>query len=281
MSILGLIQEKYESFTNSEKRIADLILSDPKKILEMSISELSKNAKVKSEASVVKFYRKINLESFQQFKVLLAQEISKEPLELVYENVEANDSIQTITEKIFKATTKAILDTLNSMNFDTLKRAADLFEQSNRILFFGFAASAAVAFDAFHKFIRIGKNCLFSNDEHIMAILINNATSKDLLVAISHSGETKSMVSFAQMASKKKIPVVAITGNRKSTLAKVSNVVLFTNTRETRFRTDAMTSRIVQLTILDTIYTILAAREPDKVIEKLKNSRLAVSEFKY
>jgi DNA-binding MurR/RpiR family transcriptional regulator len=41
-----------------------------------------------------------------------------------------------------------------------------------------------------------------------------------------------------------------------------------------------MTSRIVQLVILDTIYTLLAARDP-RAIEILNRSRLAVSELKY
>lgn len=39
------------------KKIADTILSDPKGIIESSISDLSEKAGVKSEASVVKFYK--------------------------------------------------------------------------------------------------------------------------------------------------------------------------------------------------------------------------------
>lgn len=87
-------------------------------------------------------------------------------------------------------------------------------------------------------------------------------------------------MNFARKAREMRIPVVAITGNKKSTLAKYSDVVLVTNTKETKIRTDAMTSRIVQLVILDTIYTLLAARDP-KAIENLNKSRLSVSELKY
>lgn len=235
---------------------------------------------MKSEASVVKFYKKLGLNSFQQFKVLLAQSISRAPLEIVYEDVSSEDDTKTITEKIFKATVRAILDTLNWMDVDSIEKAVDLFKNAQRIIFIGFAASAAVAFDAFHKFTRIGKNCLFSNDEHIIATILATASPNDLLVAISHTGETISVVNFAKKAKEMKMPVVAITGNRKSTLAKYSNVVLATNTKETKIRTDAMTSRIVQLVILDTIYTLLAARDP-RAIEILNRSRLAVSELKY
>ncbi|AAD35413.1 transcriptional regulator [Thermotoga maritima MSB8] len=280
MDVIQRIKEKYDEFTNAEKKIADTILSDPKGIIESSISDLSEKAGVKSEASVVKFYKKLGLNSFQQFKVLLAQSISRAPLEIVYEDVSSEDDTKTITEKIFKATVRAILDTLNWLDIDSIERTVDLFKNAQRIIFIGFAASAAVAFDAFHKFTRIGKNCLFSNDEHIIAAILATASPSDLLVAISHTGETISVVNFAKKAKEMKMPVVTITGNRKSTLAKYSDVVLATNTKETKIRTDAMTSRIVQLVILDTIYTLLAARDP-RAIENLNKSRLAVSELKY
>lgn len=280
MDILQTLREIYDSLTDAERRIADVILKDPRGVLECSISDLSRLANVKSEASVVKFYRKLNLSGFQQFKVLLAQDLSKAPMEIVYEDVSERDDPKTITQKIFKATVKAILDTLDSLDVKSIERATELFKKAQRVLFFGFAASAAVAFDAFHKFTRIGKNCLFSNDEHIMATILSNCNHNDLLVAVSHSGETKSIVALAKRAIELSMPVVAVTGNRKSSLAKVSTVVLATNTRETRIRTDAMTSRIVQLVILDTIYTMLAASDP-KAIESLNRSRLAVSELKY
>jgi len=275
-----MIKEKYDEFTNAEKQIADVILSDPGGVIESSISDLSKKAGVKSEASVVKFYKKLGLNSFQQFKVILVQSISRAPLEIVYEDVSTEDDTRTITEKIFKATVRAILDTLNSIDVESIKKAVEMFREARRIIFIGFAASAAVAFDAFHKFTRIGKNCLFSNDEHIIATILATASPGDLLVAVSHTGETISVVNFARKAREMRIPVVAITGNKKSTLAKYSDVVLVTNTKETKIRTDAMTSRIVQLVILDTIYTLLAARDP-KAIENLNKSRLSVSELKY
>ncbi|MCX7813700.1 MAG: MurR/RpiR family transcriptional regulator [Pseudothermotoga sp.] len=280
MDVLQTIRENYRDLTQAERQIADVILQNPRTVLECSISELSQLAGVKSEASVVKFYRKIGLTSFQQFKVLLAQELSKAPLEIVYEDISEGDDSKIITQKIFKATVRAILDTLDTVDIKSLEKATELFLSAKRLLFFGFAASAAVAFDAFHKFTRLGKHCLFSNDEHIMATILATATKEDLVVAISHTGETKSIVALAKKAIEVNVPVVAITGNPKSSLAKISSVVLVTNTKETRIRTDAMTSRIVQLVILDTIYTLLATKDPN-AIENLKKSRLAISELKY
>jgi RpiR family carbohydrate utilization transcriptional regulator len=70
MNVLQAIRENYRTLTKAERQIADTILQNPRAVLECSISELSQISGVKSEASVVKFYRKIGLTSFQQFKVL-------------------------------------------------------------------------------------------------------------------------------------------------------------------------------------------------------------------
>lgn len=84
---------------------------------------------MKSEASVVKFYKKLGLNSFQQFKVILVQSISRAPLEIVYEDVSTEDDTRTITEKIFKATVRAILDTLNSIDVESIKKPSKCSER--------------------------------------------------------------------------------------------------------------------------------------------------------
>lgn len=71
--------------------------------------------------------------------MLLAQSISRAPLEIVYEDVSSEDDTKTITEKIFKATVRAILDTLNWMDVDSIEKAVDLFKNAQRIIFIGFA----------------------------------------------------------------------------------------------------------------------------------------------
>jgi DNA-binding MurR/RpiR family transcriptional regulator len=278
---MGLVSKNYDRLTKTEKKIADIIINKPHKVLEMSISELAMQANVKSEASIVKFYKKLGLSGFQQMKVLLAQELIQDSMELVYEDVEESDPAEVVAEKIFKATIKALFDTLSTLDIHSLEKAVEFFDKAKLIVFFGTGGSGAVAADAFHKFIRIGKNCQYKSDEHIMATILCNLTPNDLLVLISHSGETKTVVMFAEKAVSKGIPVIALTGNKHSSLAKKATLVLATNTRETRFRTDAMTSRLVQLVIFDTIYTLLAARNPEKVIEHLNKTRVAVSEFKF
>ncbi|OAA27118.1 transcriptional regulator [Kosmotoga arenicorallina S304] len=278
--IFDKIIDVYDSFTKTEKKIADYVMKKPQKVLELSISDLCNEVGAKSEASVVKFYRKIDLESFQQFKVLLAQNIANDPVQLLYEDVSLDDDVNSIVEKTFKASARAVLDSLKKLDIKALEKAVELFSKASFVIFFGYGASAAVALDAYHKFVRIGKKSIFSNDSHINAMQLAQCGPDDLFVVISHSGETKELIELVDQALENGIKVVGITGNPHSTIARKVTVCLSTFTREMRFRTDAMTSRIAQLTILDSIYTCLAVKNVDYSTKALNRSKLAVSKLK-
>lgn len=53
-------------------------------------------------------------------------------------------------------------------------------------------------------------------------------TERDLVIALSASGETAEVVAFARMLAERKIPVVAMTGAEESTLARLATYILDT-----------------------------------------------------
>ena len=53
-------------------------------------------------------------------------------------------------------------------------------------------------------------------------------TERDLVIALSASGETAEVVAFARMLAERKIPVVAMTGAEESTLARLATYTLDT-----------------------------------------------------
>jgi len=59
-----------------------------------------------------------------------------------------------------------------------------------------------------------------------------------------------------------------ITNNSLSPLTKVADIVLVTASRETRFRQEAMASRLCQTSIIDSLYTLIALARRE---ESLKN----------
>lgn len=63
-----------DSFFDTEKKIGDYIVRNPKKIVDMTVGELAKECGV-SEASVSRFCKRIELRGFHHLKISLAREL--------------------------------------------------------------------------------------------------------------------------------------------------------------------------------------------------------------
>ena len=68
---LTKIRSAYNQFTRAEKRVADFILENPKKVLFMSISDLAEACDV-GDTSVFRFCKTMNMKGYQEFKMTLS-----------------------------------------------------------------------------------------------------------------------------------------------------------------------------------------------------------------
>lgn len=279
ISVYSEIRTKYNTLSPVQKEIADIVLSSGEDIVLMTISDLAEKCNT-SETTIMRFLRKLGINSYQVFKVKIAQELSSSPSKIIYEDVEPDDSIEEIKNKVIYSTNTSIQDLTNILPDDAVECVINLICNANRILFFGVGASGAIACDAFHKFLRIGMNVSFCNDPHIMSILSSQTSDKDLIFAISHSGESREILDAVDIAKENKAKIASITSYPNSTLAKISDGVLLSSTNERKYRSDAMVSRIVQLVIIDILYVILVLKQGPKAIKNVNKSRLAVAKKK-
>ena len=73
-SVINQICASMDSFFDTEKKIGDYIVSNPKKVVDMTVGELAKECGV-SEASVSRFCKRIELKGFHHLKISLAREL--------------------------------------------------------------------------------------------------------------------------------------------------------------------------------------------------------------
>ena len=71
-SVLDCITVLYDQLFDAEKKIAKFILNNPKKVVDMTVSELAEISDV-SIASVSRFCRKVGLKGFAQLKRIFSQ----------------------------------------------------------------------------------------------------------------------------------------------------------------------------------------------------------------
>ncbi|MGE4282114.1 MAG: MurR/RpiR family transcriptional regulator [Clostridia bacterium] len=275
-TLFTTIRTKYNTLSPTQKNIADFVLSYPDRVILFSIGDLAQKCST-SEATIMRFLRKLDFNSYQVFRVRMAQEISAESTQGIYEEITPDDTMGEIKKKVIQLTVSSVQDLHNLVDDQSLNKVIDLMSNAKRIIFLGVGASSVIAEDAFHKFIRLALNVNFCSDSHIMSILGTHTTSSDLIFAVSHSGESREILDAVELARNNGAKIVAMTSYAHSTLMKIADVVLLSSTNETAYRSDAMISRIIQLVVIDMLYVAMVLKIGPAAIKKVNQSRLAVA----
>lgn len=273
------IQAFYDDFGEAEKKIANWVLENPKEIIHYSITELAEKCGV-SEATVVRFSRKLGFKGYQDFKIVLAQE-NVNPLQSLHEEVTEEDRCPEVLEKVFQSIIQTLHHTREVLSYEELEKAVEAILKARKVVVFGLGNSAPIALDAQHKFLRAGVDCSACSDNHMQAIIASHLKAEDVAIGISHSGSSRDIVEALQLAKECGATTICITNYGKSPILKVSDIHLFTASQETRYRILAMASRIAQLSIIDTLYIYVALRKKQQAIEAINRVEKALQSKKY
>ncbi len=276
---LSLIRTKYNTFSDSQKTVADYVLAHAGEVMMSSLSDLSKECGV-SEPTIMRFLRKIDYDSYQVFRVNIAQELAHGKGENIYEEVSEDDDAERVRDKVIQQTVRSIEDSAQILEPKVIDKFADMILGAKKVLLIGIGASAAVAYDFYHKLIRLGIPASYSHDAHMINILSSNLGKDDLLITITHSGESREVLDAINLARKQGCNIAAVTSFPHSSAAKLAGCVLLSSSIETRYRSDALTSRIIQMVIIDIVYINLALRLGDRAQMQLDMSRVAVAKNK-
>lgn len=247
------IKANYEKFSKSEKQIADFIIENPEKILPLYITELSNKCGV-SEATIVRFSKKIGFEGYQQLKIAIAQEHHTRP---VNENITVDDAPYDIFAKICDDIYCSLEKTKKVIDKMAIEKCCDAILSAEQIILLGLGNSAPIANDAAHKMLRLGLHAHPYTDNHMQVIATAHADEKTVVIGISHSGASSDILDAMRVAKQGGAFTVAITNYQRSPIEKVSDVVLHTVSDETNYRILGLNSRIAQLAIIDTVYSYL------------------------
>ncbi|MEW5912263.1 MAG: MurR/RpiR family transcriptional regulator [Thermodesulfobacteriota bacterium] len=275
---LTSIRNALDSLRNSEKKVAKCVLADPSAAINYSITELAEKAGT-SEATVVRFCRSLGLAGYLELRLNLAREMpSAQP---IFENVAASDSLAEITGKILGAHKEALSNALNKLNLDDLDQAVKLLAAARSIDFYGVGGSAIVAKDAHHKFFRLGIPCAAYDDPHMQVMSAAQLAPGCVVVAISHTGSTKDIIESARIARAAGAKVIGVVGKNNSPLARVCDLVLSVHSQEAALLLAPMTSRLVQLAIIDVLFVAVAMQDFGGVKERLDRVKRSLVEKRY
>lgn len=266
------------SLTPAERRVADTILAEPTGVVAMSIGELATRCAT-SEATVVRFCQHVGFGGYPELRLALASEagrLAAEGRKTIDFDIDATDTLAEMVEKVAAVDAKAIADTVEALDLDALQAAIAAVRGARRIEIMGIGASGLVAQDLEQKLRRIGLAAAASIERHAALTTAALIGGGDVVIALSHSGETSDVIEPLEQAVARGASCIAITNYRASSLAQAAQITLTTAATEAVFRSGATSSRVAQLTVIDCLFIGVARMDQETTLTALDRTFLAV-----
>lgn len=274
---LTRIRAAVPGLSATERRVADWILTRPDHLLHASMVDVAQSCEV-SDTTVLRMCRNAGFAGYIDLKLALARDLAT-PMQLIHDDISDGDDSATIARKVFAQASRSLKDTVDVIDATDFDRALDLLDNAHAVLVGGVGASGVVGQSFYQRCRRLGISCDAPPDAQLQDIHAALLSRTDLVVAISHSGETRSVVHMARTARHAGATVIAVTGNRESHLANVADVVLQSVSHETR--NDPIAARLCQLTLLDALCIAYSHRHMSDALSKDQQAGQAIVESSF
>jgi RpiR family carbohydrate utilization transcriptional regulator len=271
------ISDTLVNLRKSERKVAEHVLKEPLGVIRMRIVDLAQQAGV-SEPTVVRFCRAVGCHGFQDFKLALAQQLASSPS---YGQIAVTDTDSTreYTHKVFDSTVDTLLKVRDSLMLENLEAAVAAICSAQRVEFYGFGASAAVAFDAQHKFFRLQITSAAYSDPHLQNMSATSLHAGDVVVAISQSGRTQALLDSMELVKKAGGIVIGLAPSN-SPIARKANIAIEVNAKEDIQIYAPLSSGIAQLAVLDVLAIGVAQKEGPQLEAHLQKMQASLASLR-
>ncbi len=279
---LTKIRSVYNQFTKAEKKVADYILENPKKVLFMSISDLAEACNV-GDTSVFRFCKTMNVKGYQEFKMMLSlsmRQAAPDPTAEQDKSITLQDNIEDLVKKVLAENVSAIQETYSLINLKTVSAAVDALSEAKRILFFGVGTSMLTAMKAMNKFLRIEPKVSCIMDANMQLITASTLNADDVALIFSYSGSTKDTVEIAKSAKRAGAKTILITRFQKSPLTEYADIILLCGANEGTLQKGSTSAEISQLFLVDILYSEYYRRHYQVCKENWEKTKAAIADKK-
>ena len=284
--VLNTIRRAQGHLNPALQRIAAYVLKNPETVKTQSINELAEACAV-SESTITRFVRAIDVPSYQQLKIAIAEALSSQPKSaaaareaFVYDDIAATDTSEQIVKKIVYRNVSTIEDTAARLDLGLLDRAAKAIDQCDLLAFFAMGSSTLAAENAVMRFMRVGKRCVFFKDQGVQQISAATLGRHSVAIALSNSGRTVAIVDSLRRARQAGATTIAVTSFADSPLTQVADLVLLTTVNDASSGEvayhESMLAKIAQLLVIDVLYSRYAVKHIEQSIRKLKDTNLVI-----
>lgn len=275
--LLTLIEERMDSFTKSQRKIAVFIRDNLDKAAFYTAAAMSSGIGV-SESTIVRFAMEIGYEGYPQMQKAI-RELIKNKLTAAQRLEVATDRLdeKNILRSVLAADNRNIKETLNVINNEDFENVVDAILGAKTIYILGVRSSSALAGFMGFYFNLIVDNARLIHTTSTSEIFeqIINASEGDVVIGISFPRYSKRTTKAMQYAKDNGAKVIAITDSYHSPAAKNSHLALLAKSDMTSF-VDSLTA---PLSVITALVVALGMRRKEVVHQTLQRLEKVWDEY--
>lgn len=273
--VIPNIRMRLPSLTRTEQSIAENFLKPHFLQKSTSIKEVAERLGV-STALIVKVSKKLGFSGFKQLKDALNAQHQSDTF-LANEQLEPDDSCEQIITKVLQNSINALTEILNFVDAKVVSAAADAIVNAKNIELYAAGGSTIICEDFQHKLLRFGMRASVPKDRHLMLMSASILTSEDVVLVVSHSGQTVDLMDAVRLAKQSGATIISITNNYHAELSQLSDFPLYAPASPEPLLGKNGTARLVKLAMIDSLYATIAGKIPQLVEENLDKTTKAVA----
>lgn len=253
------INTLYPHFTPADRAIAHLTIHHPQMVDRLSSRELGRQCGV-SEASVVRFAKKLGYAGFPEFKNDLHHDI------LVSETLGSTeflpaDSGAEVLSKVIALGMQALRNLTSVLDTHELERAARVLSAARCIHFFAAGGSASVAQQAAFKLMRMGYMSVAYVDFYTQKAQASLIDASGAVMGISYTGSTGAVIDALAVARENGATTICITNFSGTPILEVADIRLITGAPGGILAANSAPSRVAQFAALEALCALIGPRE--------------------
>lgn len=234
----------------AERAFAQAVIESPSSWLCSTLSKLAYETG-SSEAAIIRFCKRLGFNGINEFKIAIS-EASQTELDV---DRRTHSSLETldIMREMYKSTLQILNDTI-AQGTDNYDKAVMSLMNAQSINFFGVGEAYITCMFGKLKFSKLGKLCTADGDPFQQYILAKNLGLKDVAIAISYDGATKTVCDCMRIARANKATTISITRKHPSVLLRYTELPLYSVVNDLTEAGEKAARRISDQFIIDVLY---------------------------
>lgn len=280
-NIIEQMQNKLAGMTKAQKKVADLIMTDPMEASYSTIDKIAHSADV-STASVIRLANVLGYSTFSEFQNVLKEYMrsGSAPIHRLTLNVRnMEDGVEEdVVTAVYQQGMENLANAVQTLRTETLYEIAEKIGNASCIYITGARTSESTARYLTFNLNRMFLNAVYVGDSMSNQIdLIKKIKPEDVLIVITISRYNKLLCRTAQRCQEKGACVIGITDSYDSPLADCTQVQLVGKC----WSTDFHNSILSQIFLADALIKVCSQVNADRVQKNLEYDEQNFSEIQY